>query len=170
VTATWSGIATPTSGDWIGLYAAGAPNGSALSFRYTGGAASGSLSYNVGGISPGTYELRMFANNSLSRLATSGAITVQAASLSASPSTVTHGGSVTVTWSGIATPTSGDWIGLYAVGAPDNSALSFRYTGGAASGSLSYNVGAVSPGMYEFRLFANNSLSRMATSGTITVT
>jgi hypothetical protein len=76
---------------------------------------------------------------------------------------------VTATWSGIVSPTSGDWIGLYAAGAPDNSALSFRYTGGAASGSLSFNVGAVSPGTYELRLFANNSLSRLATSGPITI-
>jgi hypothetical protein len=34
VTATWSGIANPTSTDWIGLYAAGAPTASFLDWVY----------------------------------------------------------------------------------------------------------------------------------------
>jgi hypothetical protein len=171
LTASWSGIATPTAGDWIGLYAVGTSDSSgALSFRYTNGAASGSMQY-VLAVGPGQYELRLFANNSLNRLAVSGSIAVQGATVSASPSTVNPGGAVTATWSGILTPTSGDWIGLYAVGTSDSSgALSLQYTNGAASGSLQFHIPAsLAPGEYELRLFYNNTLSRLATTGSITV-
>ena len=169
VTATWSGITNPTPTDWIGLYTAGAPDSSRFSFQYTTGAASGSISYKIGAVSPGTYELRLFANDGWTRLSTSGAFTVQSANLSASPSTINSGGTVTASWSGIIQPTSTDWIGLYAVGGSDSSRLSFQYITGAAVGSITYKIGAVSPGTYELRLFANNGWARMATSGPFTV-
>jgi hypothetical protein len=169
VTATWSGIINPTATDWIGFYAAGAPDSAPLSWRYTTGAASGNMSLGIGAISSGTYELRMFANSSLARLATSGTITAQGASLSASPSTVNPGGSTTATWSGIIGPTATDWIGFYAAGAPDSAPISWRYTTGAASGNVSFSIPAVSSGTYELRMFANSSLARLATSGAITV-
>src|SRR5207237_9047732 len=34
ITATWSGIPSPTPSDWIGLYAPGAPDGSARAWLY----------------------------------------------------------------------------------------------------------------------------------------
>jgi hypothetical protein len=169
ITASWSGITSPTSGDWIGLYPIGAPDNSPSTWRGTTGAASGSVPLSIGSVSPGTYELRLFANNSLVRMATSNQISVVATTVSASPSTVNSGGSVTASWSGIINPTSGDWIGLYAVGAPDNSPSTWRGTTGTASGSVPLSIGSVSPGTYELRLFANNSLARLATSNQITV-
>jgi hypothetical protein len=170
LTASWSGIISPTAGDWIGLYSAGAPDGAPISWRYTTGAASGGVLFPLpASVSSGTYELRLFANSSFARLATSGPVTVQSASLSASPSTVNPGGTVTATWSGIISPTANDWIGLYTSGAPDNAPISWQYTSGGASGSLPFNIPAVSPGTYELRLFANSSLARLATSGPITV-
>jgi hypothetical protein len=77
--ATWNGIATPTSTDWIGLYASGTDDGAYLAWLYvncskTPGAsgASGSCALQIpGGVIPGTYELRLFAANGLTRLATS---------------------------------------------------------------------------------------------------
>jgi hypothetical protein len=169
LTATWSGIVSPTSGDWIALYGAGAPDAALVSWRYTGGAASGSVPFSVPAVSPGTYELRLFANSSFTLLATSGPITVQGATLSAGPSPVSPGGSLTATWSGIISPTSGDWIALYSAGAPNSALMSWRYTGGAASGSVAFSVPAVSPGTYELRLFANSSFALLATSGPIVV-
>ena len=84
MTATWSGIATPTASDWIGLFAAGAPAGSYLNWFYvsctqSAGAAraSGSCPLSVPtGLAPGTYELRLFANNSSTLLVTSGPLIV----------------------------------------------------------------------------------------------
>src|SRR2546428_7704724 len=79
---------------------------------------------------PGTYELRLFAANGFTRLATSGTFTVTASSsvtLSATPTSVPAGGSVTATWSGIAAPTPTDSIGLYAVGAAAGAYLAWMY-------------------------------------------
>ncbi|MCA1843745.1 MAG: hypothetical protein LC792_11290, partial [Actinobacteria bacterium] len=93
------------------------------------------------------------------------------ASLSASPSSVRQGGVLTVTWGAIQSPTSTDWIGLYAAGAPDSAMKAWKYTGGSAAGSTTLTVPwATTPGPYEVRLFYNNSMVRMATSNPVTVT
>lgn len=81
VKATWSGITNPSSKDWIGLYAAGAGDGSFQTWIYvscsqsaTVARASGTC---LGGLiipnatGNGTYELRLFSNDGFSRLATS---------------------------------------------------------------------------------------------------
>jgi hypothetical protein len=121
-------------------------------------------------VAPGTYELRLFSNNTLTRLATSNSFTVQDATLTASPTTASAGGTITASWSGILNPTPNDWIGIYAIGAPDNSPLGWQGTSGTGSGSISFVVpAAVGPGTYELRLFSNNTLTRMATSNSITV-
>ena len=91
--------------------------------------------------------------------------------LSASPTSVAPGASVTATWSGIAKPTSTDWLGMHTPSAPNNSYVTWRYTNGAASGSLPVTVpGSVAPGTYQLRLFAQNGYSLLATSNNFTVT
>lgn len=178
VSATWSGIASPTSLDWIALYAAGAPDNAYIAFRYTGGAASGSIMIDVPlNAAAGTYELRLFSNNVYTLLATSNSFTVQvppAASLSESPASVTAGQGaspeVTATWSSIFEPTSLDWIALYPVGALDNAFIAYRYTDGTASGSTPLAVPAnAAAGSYELRLFSNNVYIKLATSNSFTV-
>jgi hypothetical protein len=171
VTASWSGIVNPTAGDWIGLYSAGALDSAYVSSRYTNGSASGSLVLSTPAtIGAGTYELRLYANNSFTRLATSSPITIQPPSLSGSPSTINPGGTVTASWSGIVNPTAGDWIGLYSAGALDSAYVSSRYTNGSASGSLVLSTPAtIGSGTYELRLYANNTYTRLATSSPITV-
>jgi galactose oxidase-like protein/PKD domain-containing protein len=194
VTAAWSGILSPSPSDWIGLYAPGAADGSGLNWLYVScsqsagvARASGSCSFRVpGSLSAGTYELRLFAANGFTRLATSPTFTVTAAgsvgtgtvTLSASPSSVVAGAPVTAVWSSIATPIATDWIGLYAPSAPDGSALNWLYVGcsqsagvGRASGSCSLTVPAsVAAATYELRLFAANGFTRLAKSATFTVT
>jgi len=68
-------------------------------------------------LSPGSYELRLFANGTYTRLGISNAFTV--ITFTASPSSTAAGSTVTLAWSGIADPTSTDWVGLYAPGAAD---------------------------------------------------
>jgi hypothetical protein len=134
-----------------------------------------------GSVPPGAYELRLFAANELTRLATSGTFTVTSspsATLGVTPASVAAGSSVTATWSGIAAPTSTDWIGLYAAGTGDGAYLAWLYvscthTPGAAQagGSCPLQIpGSVPPGAYELRLFAANELTRLAISGTFNVT
>ncbi|HSC96833.1 MAG TPA: S8 family serine peptidase [Burkholderiales bacterium] len=175
ITASWSGIAAPTTRDWIGIYQPGAPDTSYyLGWLYLTGAASGSVPFTLAtSLAPGTYELRLFSNGSYSRLAVA-TITVvpgcTGGALSASPTSVAAGGSVTATWSAVCTPTGADWIGLYLPGAPDSAYLSYRYTTGTASGSVPFTIPtSVAPGTYELRLFTNNSLTRLAVSNSFQV-
>jgi chitodextrinase len=83
LTSAWTAIASPTSTDWIGLYQRGAANTSYLNWIYvscskTPGSprASGSCPFVVPASLPaGTYELRLFANDSgVTTLATSNAL------------------------------------------------------------------------------------------------
>ena len=91
--------------------------------------------------------------------------------VSGSPSTVARGGTITVTWSAIDTPTSG-------TGSPSTqpvpltAALSgaWKYTGGGDSGSVTLKFPwAATAGTYEIRLMADNNIQRLATSGPITL-
>ena len=91
--------------------------------------------------------------------------------MSGSPTSVARGGTITVTWSDIAAPTTGDWVALYAAGTADGGAVSaWKYTGGGASGSvtLKFPWGATA-GNYEIRLMADNNIQRLATSAPITL-
>ena len=70
VRVTWTGIVQPTSGDWIALIAADAPDSAVRAWKYTTGTASGGVNLRVPwGTPPGAYEIRLFANNSTLRLA-----------------------------------------------------------------------------------------------------
>src|SRR5262245_32417548 len=89
--------------------------------------------------------------------------------LSASPTVVAPGATVTVTWAGISSPTSTDWVGLFELGAANNAYVSYRYTTGTASGSVPFTIPAgASAGVREFRIFPKNSYTLLATSNTIT--
>ena len=149
ITATWSGLGSPGAGDWIGIYIPGAADSAYLGWRSTTGMASGSVAFTIpASLSPGNYELRLFSN--YMRQATSGLISVQVATLSASPGPVSPGGTLTATWSGLGSPGAGDWIGIYIPGAADSAYLGWRSTTGMASGSVAFTIPAsLSPGNYE---------------------
>jgi glucose/arabinose dehydrogenase len=181
VTATWSGINSPSPTDWMGLYAAGAPDTAFLEWDYvscsrtpTTAQAAGSCPLTLpSGLAAGSYELRLFSNNGFVRLAASEALTVAAnLSFSVMPTSVPMGGTVTATWSGISAPTATDWIGLYAAGAPDTAYIEWIYvscsqtpTSPASSGSCPFTMpSGLAFGPYELRLFSNNGFVRVAAS------
>jgi hypothetical protein len=187
VSVAWSGVASPSSTDWVGLYAVGAANSSYLDWFYdsscTQGAgssalASGSCSYSMPSV-PGSYQLRLFAANSFTELASSNAVTVSggSASLSASPGSVSSAGVVSVAFGGVSSPHARDWVGVYMAGAPSGQYVDWFYDssctqtpGGSAlgSGSCSYTMPAAG-GTYEFRLFSNDGYNLLAQSGQVTV-
>jgi len=78
ITATWAGIPSPTSTDWLGLYTPGSPdNNTYQAWHFTTGSASGSIAFPIPATLPaGTYELRLYAHNTYTRLATSNPIVV----------------------------------------------------------------------------------------------
>ncbi|MBA3845385.1 MAG: hypothetical protein H0X45_01945 [Planctomycetes bacterium] len=78
ITVSWSGIEAATNTDWIGLYAAGADDYQFQSWIYTYAAASGTTTF-LAPTTPGSYDLRLFANDGYGRLASSGTVTVATA-------------------------------------------------------------------------------------------
>jgi len=147
------------------------PDSPSLSWRYTTGAASGSVPFSIPSSIPlGTYELRLFANDGYTRLATSNTFTVTGGNLTASPAGVAPGGSVTAGWSAIPAPTGTDWVGLYTPAGANTSPIRWQYTNGAASGSAPFAIPAgVAFGTYQLRLFSNNGYLHLATSNSLAV-
>ena len=96
------------------------------------------------------------------------AFTFSTTKVSATPTPVVRGGTLTVAWSGITAPTSGDWVGLYRVGTPDGGLVAtWKYTTGTATGSMALKFPWITiAGQYEVRLMADNTSRRLATSAT----
>jgi uncharacterized repeat protein (TIGR03803 family) len=189
---TWSAIVNPTAKDWIGLYATGTGNSSYLAWMYvscskaaTTTKATGTCSFGIpANLTTGTYEMRLLANNGFNLLATSNTFTLTSSvtnlpangsTISVVQSTVTRGTPANVTWSGIASPSATDWIGLYAVGAPNSPFWDWAYvscsrtpTAAKSSGTCTLTIPGNPPsGNYNLRLFSNNGFSLLATSNTI---
>ena len=97
--------------------------------------------------------------------------------LTVSPEIVPVGGAVTATWSGIARPSSTDWIGLYVPGTASTDFIDWIYVSCSkipgrrqANGSCPFVVPfSVNAGRYELRLLANDSFNLLATSNAFTV-
>ena len=168
--ASWDGIVAPTATDWLSLYEPGAADTEYLTWCYTGGEASGRIPFELPSwLSPGIYELRLFANNGYHRLAISNTFSVdwEPVRMSVSPTIVSSAGQLEASWDGIVAPTATDWLGLYEPGAADTEYLTWCYTGGEASGRIPFELPSwLSPGIYELRLFANNGYHRLAISNT----
>jgi thermitase len=168
---TWTAPSGRPANDWIGLYRVGDPETSFISWQYTGGAPSGNKTFTAPG-QAGQYDFRYFTNNSYNRVATSNTVTVSDAgatfSLNASPSTANPGQTLTVTWTAPSGRPANDWIGLYKVGDPETSFISWQYTAGAPSGSTAFSAPGQA-GQYEFRYLTNNSYNKVATSNTVTI-
>jgi len=186
VTVSWSGIGNASVKDWIGHYPAAANDGGYTTWKYTSscGQSPGGVPLPSGSCifamptAPGIYQFRLFTNETYTRLAASGMITVTGAgSLTASPSAVALGGTVTVSWSNVSGAAVKDWIGRYAGASGDVYYGDWKYTssctqnpGGSAktSGSCTFTM-PLSPGIYEFRLFANDGYTRLAASAPVMV-
>ena len=86
-------------------------------------------------------------------------------SLSASPSLVTSGNQLTVSWSAPSGRSDLDWIGLFKVGVPSTSYQNgwWDYADGGASGTLTLSAPA-QPGEYEFRYLLDDGFIDVARS------
>jgi hypothetical protein len=187
-TVSWTSVGHPTPTDWVGVYPAGQSGGSFVDWFYAGScgytsgaaeAASGSCQYampNVGG----SYDFILYAQGSFSPLMQSNTVTVTATAptLTAAPASVGPGGTETVTWSGVASPSPTDWVGVYVQGQSGGSFVNWFYAGScgytagaaeAASGSCSTTM-PTAAGTYDFILYTAGSFHALMTSNTVTVT
>ena len=90
-------------------------------------------------------------------------------------SPIAGGSSEPVLWGGIPFPTPKDWIGLYtSPGATDGAFFAWRYTDSTSTGQelerFLIPAGTAPGTTYQFRLFANDGFTKLATSGSLTVT
>lgn len=118
VTAGWSGLTNPTGKDWIGVFAVGAGDGGYQNWVYVNCARTPGAAFASGSCAlatptaNGNYELRLFANDGFSRLATSNQFSINnnlaAVSVTASVANVVEGGAagqfVVTRSGGIASP------------------------------------------------------------------
>ena len=106
----------------------------------------------------GTYEFRLFLNNSYTLAATSPTITATVGTppvLTVSTITAAPGAPVTMTLTnGYGGGT--DWLALAQTGSPHNSYLQLTYVGGSVTTRTWTVTMPNTPGTYEFRLFLNN--------------
>ncbi|HWE80857.1 MAG TPA: hypothetical protein VG265_04355, partial [Gaiellaceae bacterium] len=98
--------------------------------------------------------------------------------LGVSTTSVPRGTSITVTWSGVASPSRNDLIGVFVPGTPNTASLSFIYDStcttsskppARASGSCSFTMPST-PGTYELRLLGGKGSTLLATSPSVTTT
>jgi hypothetical protein len=91
--------------------------------------------------------------------------------LSATPPTVQAGTSATVTWAGISAPAASNFVTLALPNTGDNSYVRYQRTNGQAAGSMAFAVPVETPaGTYEFRLYPDDTYTRLATSPPVQVT
>lgn len=138
--------------DWIGMYKSGSSDNSYMTKQYLNGNEKGTVTLEAP--DPGSYNFRLFENDSFTKLATSNNVVADAAvgnKVIATPSHVRPGGSVTVTYWG-APPEGTGVIGMYGVNRPDKFYLGMMQIGSKSCGSITWQLPA-NPGSYDFRMF-----------------
>ena len=98
--------------------------------------------------------------------------------LSVTSAAAAPGADLEVRWSGIASPTDRDWIGLYRVGDSDARYLAWTYVScgttplaARASGWCWLHLpSTLDAGAYQLRLHANDSMEQLASSSSVTLT
>lgn len=160
--------------DWLAIAATSAPNNIYIQYVYVGSGVTSRTWTVAMPTTPGTYEFRLFING-YNRVATSPTITVGGGapppnppSLAISASTIEAGQSVTVTLTNGAGGST-DWLAFALTSAPNNSYVQYTYVGAGVT-TRTWAVTPTTAGIYEFRLFLNNTYTRAATSPPVTVT
>lgn len=131
----------------------------------------------------GSYTIKIYEGSAKSNTLANGTLTVVSATapfVSVSPTSAVERSAITVSWGGVANPTTYDWIGLYPAGSTSYSSyISWMYvsscstTPGAValvSGSCSFTLPAAVVGDYQIILLRNNGYLPMARSNTVSVT
>lgn len=112
----------------------------------------------------GSYYIRLF-NSSDEEIASLNFM-VKIPTVAAAPDLVYTCEQITVSYSG-APGFENDWIGMYKSGSSDASYVTRQYLDGKESGTAILD--ARDPGYYEFRMFENDTYTRLATSDNVTV-
>lgn len=170
ITVTWSAPADRPVTDWVGLFHHGDAdnhNYDPVRWLFTNGAASGSQTFTMP-MEPGQYVFRYLVRDSWLDVTESAVVTVSDFSIGLSAKWIYQGEPITATFNTPPNPGPLDWIGLYQVGDPDTAFKQFWMLNGASTGTITVNS-FLPIGVYEFRLFTDNSYQRMAVSSVFSV-
>jgi hypothetical protein len=173
--------------EWVGMFPTSSPDSGYLSnWVYlsgsrtppSNGVTSATLTFAVPQTT-GNFDLRFFADNAMTKLATSATISVTTGGapprLTVTPTAISLGGVATVT---VANGPGNllDWVALYQTDAPDSSRIDWLYLNGLRTPPGVAVVGAVltfnmpmTAGSYQLRFFLNNTQTLLATSNTVAV-
>lgn len=169
---SWTAPSGSAARDWVGIFSSSAPNQSFGWWKYTGGAATGTITAPAPA-QAGQYQVRYLLNDGFTSTASSNftvasSNTASSYTLTASPADVTAGGNLTVSWTAPSGRPTNDWIGLFKAGDPDSVYGWWKYTNGASSGTFTAPAPAAG-GQYEFRYLQQNGYTDVARSGAIAV-
>ncbi len=153
-------------GEWLALAATSAPNTTYSRYTFVGTGVTTRTWTATMPLTPGPYEFRLLTADG-TRLATSPTIVVTGPALAVNTSSVPTGGNVTVTLTN-GSGASGDWLAWASTAEANTSYLGYTYVGAGVT-TRTWTVTASAPGTYEFRMFANNGFTRLATSAPVTV-
>ena len=168
--------------DWVGLYAETAPDNTYVDWCYLNGTktapATGITNATLTCFTApasGRYQVRLFLNNTVTKVATSNTITVSGPSVAVTPTSAAVGTPLSAAVSGgPGNPT--DWVALYLDTAPDTTYVDWCYLNGTKTAPATGITNATlncftvpASGRYQVRLFLNNTVTKVATSNTITV-
>jgi len=161
--------APPTAFDWIAVAPVGAPSSAYVYWAYTN-AALGELRVPVTGIGSGSgsYEARLYANNTFELKATSSIFTVEPFHLSADKTNYARFEKAKISFN-VSPATPQDWIAIAPVGGAPSSYVAWTYTGGTGVGLREFSLLDLPGGSYEARFYANNTLKLRATSASFAV-
>ena len=153
------GTSDPKS--WVSVVPAGTSDGTHVGkWMYTKGAASGI--YDSGPLASGEYEARFYADDGYGKLLDRVRFTVEAAPIGMSRRLsveVTPQRSALVSWrEGTSDPNS--WVSVVPIGTGDGTHVGkWMYTKGARTGI--YDSGALAPGEYEARFYADGGYEKL---------
>jgi len=156
--------------DFVALYRTGVGDKEGyVTYKYLQGNTAGTLTFTAPSTA-GTYEFRMFLNNTWKKLATSNTVTVSGSVtiLQASPTTISQGDIISVYYSG-APGNSYDWVGMFEIGAENSKFIYRQFLWGTTSDTLLFTAPQNTVSTYEFRLFRNNTYEKVATSNPVTI-
>jgi uncharacterized protein YegP (UPF0339 family) len=160
--------------DWLAFALVGSPSTQYTSYIYVGSGVTTRTWTLAAPSTAGDYEFRLLLNNGFQVAATSPAVAVRIAEAPAPTLAVDRlaaapGEAVTVT--ALSTTPFGDkdWLALARVGASETAYLQWTYVAG---GQTTYAWTVTMPtqtGSYEFRMYRNNGMTRVATSPAVNV-
>jgi parallel beta-helix repeat protein len=154
ITVSYTGV-PGYENDWIAMYESGSTDTNYITRQYLDGKENGTVILEAP--DQGSYNFRIFENDSYNRLATSNSVEVKTRNgtkVIASSSHVAPGGTVTVTYWGAPAEGTGI-IGMYGVNRPDKFPLGKRSIGSKNCGKMTWQL-PYDPGQYDFRMFRSD--------------